>query len=704
MRTLAEPGRRAALAAMAIALAIGIATAAPFGPLRGGSLDLLTTLRLLAFGVEAAPEASPVAVVALDEETYRTPPFSTSPTLTWTGEIGRVASAIVEGGAAVVGFDVVFARSIEESEMGFAGATIGQKMHGFDRDYLRTLAALGRSGKLVLGDAQFGQEEMTPTVGQRIAVGGGRNLRSLNVLTDADRVVRRMPLAFETASGALPSLSLELAARAAGISEPAAALAWGRARVASVPADAVTLNFGAGAVPTYSLADLRACLDADPAMFRRLFNGKAVLVGMASDAADQLLTTSRFAPPVTGAPGKRCTPASRRFTQGLGRSIDGVYLHALSAANLLRDDALREFGFPLTALVSASAACLACWAALTLRPVPAVLAALSALLAWVAAATIAMRWSLALPALEPAAATAGSLLTTAAFRFALIDRQKRFLRKAFALYLAPAVVDRMSASGALPALGGERREISILFSDLEGFSQLSETLEPEALVKLMNAYLTAMTDVIESCGGYVDKYVGDAIVALFGAPALSPNHAAQAVTAALQCRERLKAFNLDSESIGRPSVRHRIGINSGPALVGNVGSSRRFNYTALGDSVNVAARLEPLNKTYGTDILTSAETRESAGAGFLWREIDAVRVRGRSREVRVCEPLAASGAADANMIARARAYADGLAAWRAGDTASAALAFANFAGEDPAAARFLRLCEGKVVDKSGADP
>ena len=189
-----------------------------------------------------------------------------------------------------------------------------------------------------------------------------------------------------------------------------------------------------------------------------------------------------------------------------------------------------------------------------------------------------------------------------AYRLVVTDKGERLLRKSFALYLAPQVIDRMLASKKLPVLGGETREVTVFFSDLEGFSSISEKMAPAELVAFMNEYLSAMTDIIESKGGYIDKYIGDSIVAVFGAPADDNDHARNAAHAALGCRVRLDELNQASAAFQGYKVAHRMGLNSGEALVGNIGSRRRFNYSVMSDAVNVASRLEGANKYYGTTI------------------------------------------------------------------------------------------------------
>ena len=189
--------RRAAIAAGLISLVSALAAASPaLDPVRGVSIDLLTALRWRVFGNAHEPASSPAVVVALDEETFRTPPFEGTPSVTWTREIGRVLTAILDGGAKVVGFDIVFPTSIEQSEVPFGDETLGARVRGFDRDYLRALALGARAGKVVLGQVQHQDNPVLPSPGQRAAVGFGRNIRALNLYNDPDDVVRRIPLTF----------------------------------------------------------------------------------------------------------------------------------------------------------------------------------------------------------------------------------------------------------------------------------------------------------------------------------------------------------------------------------------------------------------------------------------------------------------------------------------------------------------------------
>ncbi len=294
---------RDAGAALVIAVLAGLLILAPpLDRLHGLSIDLLTALRWRVFGKMHEPQASPAVVVALDEETYRTPPFVGTPAITWTPEIAQVLSAIIAGGAKVVGFDIVFPTSIEQSEIPFGDGTLGGRLRGFDRDFLRALALGAHAGKVVLGEAQHRDFPIMPAPGQRIAVGQGDNIRSLNVYNDPDDVVRRIPLSLIIDGTPQPSMAVELAARALGT----APMTISGYRIAPAVPNTIALNFDGGseAIPTFSLADLRACNDGE--FFRRHFGGKVVLIATVLDVEDRQVTSKRFATAPENPVGPRC--------------------------------------------------------------------------------------------------------------------------------------------------------------------------------------------------------------------------------------------------------------------------------------------------------------------------------------------------------------------------------------------------------------
>jgi adenylate cyclase len=230
-----------------------------------------------------------------------------------------------------------------------------------------------------------------------------------------------------------------------------------------------------------------------------------------------------------------------------------------------------------------------------------------------------------------------SLVVLTAFKFILYDKQKNYIRKAFMQYLSPEVVRDVIANPGLLKLGGERREITAFFSDVAGFTTISEKLTPEEVVLLLNKYLTAMTDIILSHGGTVDKYEGDAIVAFFGAPFPHPDHAARCCAAAVDMQNALIKLREQWIKEGFPPVVMRIGINTGPAIIGNMGSQQRMDYTMMGDTVNSASRFEGANKAYGTYTMISEFTYQQVKDDFLVRKLDLLRVVGKSAPIAVYE-------------------------------------------------------------------
>jgi len=610
------------------------------------SADILIKMRHMVYGQRYSPATSLAVVVALDEQTYRTPPFAGIPKVMWTPYIAPVLEAVLAGGAKVVGFDVVFPTSVEPF------------LPGFERPFLQFLRNGSRAGRIVLGKVQHQDDPVSPFPGQSMVVGHDRNIRALNVVSDVDDVIRHVPLFFKVdkagGHGREPSMSLELAARALGARPEAGAdgkVALGGYEIPGSAKNVMRVNFqGGDDIPTYSLSDLHACAEEGRTdYFTQHFKDKVVLLGTVLDVEDRRLTAKRFA---TGSGGgasvepcveQKVAPSRDKVFRR--DTIPGVYVHAAAVNDLLRGDGLRDADRPVVAVLAGGMALLVVLLSLWLTPVLGLVAILTLSSAWAVTALVAVQHGLMLPFISIFATiifTYGSML---GHRYLVTDRQKHRIRRLFGLYLSPTVVSRMVESDLLPELGGEMREVTVWFSDLANFTALSEGLSPGELVALMNRYFSAVTDIIEAHGGFVDKYIGDAVVAVFGAPLDDPHHAGHAVAAALTAAARLEEMNAAGELGGRKIVT-RTGINTGQALVGNVGSSHRFNYTVMGDTVNLASRLEGANKAMGTLLLVSGETVTQLPESMVLREVGMIRVKGRQMPVRVFEPLAMRGARD----------------------------------------------------------
>ncbi|MFC1769713.1 CHASE2 domain-containing protein [Nitrospirota bacterium] len=216
------------------------------------------------------------------------------------------------------------------------------------------------------------------------------------------------------------------------------------------------------------------------------------------------------------------------------------------------------------------------------------------------------------------------------------EKEKKQIKKAFKRYLNPALVEQLADDHTSLKLGGEEKELTVLFSDIRGFTSISEGLSPEQLVALINEYLSLMTKVIMDSDGIVDKFIGDAIMAVYGAPVYFEDHPIRSVDSAVSMMVALKQARSEWRERGFPDIRIGIGINTGPMVVGNMGSEARFDYTVMGDSVNLASRLEGLCKTYGAGIIISESTAKQI-KGFVLRELDLVRVKGKSEPITIYE-------------------------------------------------------------------
>jgi len=303
-------------------------------------------------------------------------------------------------------------------------------------------------------------------------------------------------------------------------------------------------------------------------------------------------------------------------------------------------------------------------------------------------AAYAAGWWLQVVALELGCVFA--LAGSSVLSYATEGKQKRYIKGAFKQYLSPAVIEELIAHPERLKLGGERRELSIFFSDMQGFTSVSEALTPEELTALLNDYLSAMTDIIQEEGGTIDKYEGDAIIAFWNAPLDLPDHAVRAMRAALRCQARLAELRPAFKGRVGKDLYMRVGINSGPAVVGNMGSRTRFDYTMLGDAVNLASRLEGINKQYGTYTMISASTLKLAGDAYPVRELSRVAVVGRKEPVTVYEPMTSEEYAARRPVLDA--FAPALSLYYAGKFGEAEAAFGALADRDPPSKAYAAKC------------
>jgi adenylate cyclase len=281
------------------------------------------------------------------------------------------------------------------------------------------------------------------------------------------------------------------------------------------------------------------------------------------------------------------------------------------------------------------------------------------------------------PPATPMAASLFAFLGVTAESFVLEQQRKRELQAVFGSYVAPGVVDLLVRDPNAIRLGGEKKDLTALFSDLAGFTDLSERIPPEHLLAVINLYLQEVSDALLASGAYIDKYIGDAVMAVFGAPQALPNHAESACTGALAAQRALAGLNPRFERDYGCTLHMRIGVNSGDMIVGNMGSERKRNYTVLGDAVNLASRLEAANKEFGTYILLGETTARRVQDRFATRPLTRLAVKGKHEAVEVHELVGLKGTLSDAQQAFLDAYNDGYRALTALRFAEAAENFAR---------------------------
>ncbi len=304
--------------------------------------------------------------------------------------------------------------------------------------------------------------------------------------------------------------------------------------------------------------------------------------------------------------------------------------------------------------------------------------------------------------LTPALTVFLTFISLTIMKLLLTEKEKSFYRHAFGHYLSVDVINQIIADPDKLKLGGEKKHMTAIFTDVKGFSTFSEQLDPSDLVKLLNEYLTGMSDVVLDLHGTIDKYEGDAIISFFGAPVPMEDHARQACLAAVRMKKAEEALNerLIREGLAPAPLRTRIGINTGEMVVGNMGTPKKMDYTIMGSSVNLASRLEGVNKQYGTWIMVSEDTYREGGAGFLARKLDRVRVVGIDRPVRLYELLDEAGSEEAKVKEAVGIFHRGLEQFEGKEWQAAKDSFQqvlHILPDDGPATTFTRRCDEYIV-------
>ena len=545
------------------------------------TVELAALSRLFELRGARAPRA-PIVIVAIAEDSFD------ELDLAWPfprALHGEVVEKLAAAGALAVGVDVLFP---EPSVRGPADdAALG--------------ASVARAGNVVLG---AGLTVVADGLGRRVDLNpplpvirrGAAAVAPVNVFGDRDGAVRRAPLT--VGEGGAPGFDASLHRVAVASGLPAAPL----------PARSeILINYRGGPgtfpwIPYYQV--VRGEVGPE------IVAGKIVLIGPTSPVLHDLFTT----------------PFAR------GGDMPGVEIHANVLETLIRGDRIREV--PAWASTLAAVAVALLGSALVVR-FQALRGLGAAALLWAALAGTALvlflAWDVWLRGVTPTLALLLGYGATMAENFVREQREKRRLSRFFSPDVLRAVVrGRESAS-----LGSSRRLVTVLFSDLRGFTSISEKLQPEQVTEMLREYLTEMTRIVFKHGGTVDKYIGDCVMALYNVPFEDPEHAVKAVRTGLEFQERTLAAAARWEAKYGVVIRNGVGINTGEAIVGTLGSEQRLEYTAIGDTVNLAARLESITKDYGASIIISESTYEHVKALFPTRALGAVTVKGKTRPVEI---------------------------------------------------------------------
>lgn len=509
----------------------------------------------------------------------------------WPREIyAHIISFLKEGDAKAVVFDMIFTEP---------------SVYGMDDDaaFASGLKSMQTFGAIVLrnnGDIL----RSIPEIDGAFSAKG-----SVNAHIDNDGVIRKVLLLTPSPSGEIPTLSLSLYESL-----------YGKRQHIETKPEIINFRGDEFSFYSYNAAEILAskiALDegGTPTVNPKIFKDSVVFIGLSAPGLHDLKPTP------------------------IGADFPGVEIHSTIYDNLLQDDFIQESS--LGALIGWTLLLALVTALLTYKIDKMLILSISYSLLPLLVLTLTLYYhkeGVWLYGVVILVAVLLSLLLSSILKYFLEGRQKSYIKGAFGKYISPEVVEELIKNPDMLTLGGEERELSIFFSDIAGFTTISEKLPPKELVAMLNTYLDTLSKVILSSNGTIDKYEGDAIIAFWNAPSLQENHASLALKAALECQERVKELNKRFGAELGIKLNTRIGINTGKVIVGNIGSSLRFDYSFIGDAGNFAARLEGANKFFATNILISEFTANKTDGGLGLREVGKIKVVGKTESVRVFEP------------------------------------------------------------------
>jgi len=645
---------------------------------RGGGVNPFETIELKSYDWRLSATARPetarkdIALVEIDEFSLRSlePNAGRWP---WPRIVhAMLLDYLSRAPAKVIAYDVNFAERDTRVGFPFSGAT----WSGEESD--KALAdSVGKAGNVImLADATYenqidnppsvpdaGYPIDAPGVNERrvifppyaqlagVAAGFGHNLFVL----DSDGPLRHTVPFVQSSRHSMLSLGMAAAVRAANIPADQVKLDGNVLRIGErsmrlMPKLTATtegvdtylwglINFRGRAL----LDDMKSRPYPSYAVFNLLYSEQQILENVKPDVDPSVFRDKIVFVGVT---------ASGLFdvfeTPFAGGKMPGIQVHAAVADDILSNRFLASSGHGVRVATVGAAGLLVGLVATLLPAWWATGGALAFIAAfgWIATRLFASGYWLNLS--QPVLASSAALFGGVAYQYFVEGREKRRMKRLFGQYVSKDVYAELVANPGLARLGGHRRDMTVLFSDIRGFTTLSESGKPEDIVQTLNEYFTRMVDLVFLHKGTLDKFVGDMVMALFGAPLSDPQHADHAVEAALDMVAELGELNRKWKAEGRPELDIGIGINTGPMIAGNIGSDAIMSYTVIGDAVNLGSRLESLNKQYGTRIIISDATRQQLTGNYLFRPLGDVVVKGKTKAVAIFELVGRAGAVEAS--------------------------------------------------------
>ncbi len=609
------------------------------------------------------PAPSKVVVIAVDEHSLASETLASTPRVFFGPYYAKLVDGLFDSGAEAVGFDIIFS---------YTATRFPAIDPSYDDPLLASLAkhrdrmVLARTGTTPVA------EPFVAALYNPARDAGREEPRAIaysELVPSEDGVQRWIYSSYATADGTrLPTLAARLSEIAGG--------------PANVPPFLLAPRSPLESIPTYAMADVLDCIKSNPEGARTAFADKVVLIGSNLAEEDRKRAPDRFLKwPAAPAPDPICGMLALGPSAPESDSVPGVHVHAAAVGSLLAQKGARLVPAYARVTATASAAVICASFGLFLSPIIAVVALIGFLVALFATSVIGVGVGEWLPVAIPAIAGLCALLGGQLARFFVEDRRRRRMESAFGCYLAPELVRQMSEEDIDLHLGGEVREISVMFADLTNFTTISDSLPPAELMELTNRYFKVIVEVIDDMGGYVDKFIGDSVMAMWGAPASAADFAERAVKSAFLIDQRVSELN-SAAAADATKFNVKIGIGSGPAIVGNVGTPRRLSYTALGAAVNLAARLEKVCSTFGCCIVVDASTVHALEDRYLFCELDAVSIKGKAAPVPVYEALAPISTATPEQRHYVARYHAALKSYRNGDSEQAVSIWMELAAAD----------------------